>query len=187
MPYPAKTSPGAILNTAMAQLERDGANRLSVRAVAAALGLAPNALYRYYPDRDALLAAIADEGARVLLVALEDATRGHEGTAAVRALAAAYLGFVRTRPALYGTVMTQHAFPVGSRPAHEDLWVFATGLLRDVVGEESAAEATVAVWGLLHGAAGLEQLGIREEGKPGRGFDFGLDAMLEGMARRSMN
>jgi AcrR family transcriptional regulator len=183
MPYPAKTSPREILDEAMAQVERGGANRLSVRAVAAALGLAPNALYRYYADRDALLAAVADEGARLLLAAVEDATRGREGADAVRSLAAAYLGFARTRPALYATVMVQHAFPAGSRPAHEDLWDFATGLLGDVAGERTA-EATVAVWGLLHGAAGLDQAGLFGERKPGGGgVDFGLEALLEGMAR----
>ena len=168
----------------MAQVERGGANRLSVRAVAAALGLAPNALYRYYADRDALLAAVADEGARLLLAEVEGAVRGREGADAVRSLAAAYLGFARTRPALYGTVMAQHAFPAESRPAREDLWSFATGLLGDVAGEGVAAEATVAVWGLLHGAAGLDQAGLFGEKKPGGGgVDFGLEALLKGMAR----
>ena len=183
MPYPAKTNPREILDEAMAQVERDGANRLSLRAVAAALGLAPNALYRYYADRDALLAAVADEGARLLLAAVEDAARGREGADAVRSLAASYLGFARTRPALYGTVMTEHAYPAGSSPALEDLWDFATGLLGKVAGEGAAAEATVAVWGLLHGAAGLEQAGGFGEKKPEAGVDFGLEALLKGMAR----
>jgi len=187
MPYPAKTSPRAILDEALAQVERDGAERLSVRAVAAALGLAPNALYRYYADRDALLAAVADEGARLLLAAQEDAARGRAGADAVRALAAAYLGFARARPALYGTVMTEHAFPAGVRPAHEDLWVFAVGLLEDVVGDETAAEAVVALWGFLHGVAALEQAGVFGERKPDRGVAFGLDALLAGMARRSVD
>jgi hypothetical protein len=164
MPYPAKTSPREILDEAMAQVERGGANRLS--------------------DREALLAAVADEGARLLLAAVEDAARGREGADAVHSLAAAYLGFARTRPALYATVMAQHAFPAGSRPALEDLWDFATGLIGDVAGERAAAEATVAVWGLLHGAAGLDQAGLFGERKPGGGgVDFGLEALLKGMAR----
>lgn len=183
MPYPAKTSPRAILEEAMKQVERDGAEGLSMRAVAAALRLAPNALYRYYIDRDALLAAVTDEGTRSLLTVLEDATRGLVGAAAVRALAAAYLGFARMRPALYRTIMTEHDFPAGSRPAHEDLWVFAAGLFQDVAGEEAAAEATVAVWGLLHGIAGLERVVAFDERKPQGGVDFALEAMLKGMAR----
>lgn len=182
MPYPAKTNPRAILDVAMAQLERDGANRFSVRAVAAELGLAPNALYRYYADREALLAAVANEGSRLLLTTLENATRGQTGEAAVRSLATGYLGFARTRPTLYGTVMDEHVFSEGFHPAHEDLWDFATGLLRDVAGED-AAEATVAVWGLLHGVVGLEQAGTFGERKPGGGVDFGLDALLKGIAR----
>lgn len=185
MPYPTKTNPRAILDAALAQIERDGIIALSLRAVAVGLGVAPNALYRYYADRDALLAAVADEGARLLLTALEDAARGRAGADAVRALAAAYLGFARARPALYGTVMAEHAFPAGVRPAHEDLWVFAVGLLEDLVGEEAAAEAVVALWGFLHGVAGLDRAGVFGGRKPDRGVAFGLDALLEGMARRS--
>lgn len=183
MPYPAKTSPREILDEAMVQVERVGAGRLSVRAVAAALGLAPNALYRYYADRDALLAAVAEEGARQLLAAAEDATRGLSGADAVRSFAAAYLRFARERPALYATLLDGRASPAGHRPAHEDLRDLAAGLLGDVAGEEAAAEATVAVWGLLHGAAGLEQAGGFGGGKPQEGIDFGLEALLRGMAR----
>lgn len=183
MPYPAKTSAREILEEATAQLERDGADRLSVRAVAAALGLAPNALYRYYADRDALLAAVAEEGTRQLLGAVDAAARGQNGADAVRAFADAYLGFARARPALYGALVTERAFPVGHQPAHEDLWDFAVGLLGGVAGEETAEEATVAVWGLLHGAAGLEQAGLFGGRKPQGGVGFGLEALLKGMAR----
>jgi len=52
-----------------------------------------------------------------------------------------------------------------------------------VAGEEAAAEATVAVWGFLHGVAGLEQAGLFGEKKPGGGVDFGLKTLLKGMAR----
>ena len=182
MPYRAKTSASAILDEARGQLERDGADRLSVRAVAASLGLAPNALYRYYADRDALLAAVADEGARLLLAALEDAARGGDGTDAVRAVAGAYLDFARMRPALYGAVVAKHAFAEGFHSAHADLWTFAVDLLRGVTGEATAAEAAVAVWGLLHGIAGLERAGLFDERKPGGGVDFGLQALLDGLA-----
>ncbi len=186
MPYPAKTNSHEILKEATRQLELVGAERLSVRAVAAALGLAPNALYRYYADRDALLAAVADEGGRLLLDALVSAGSGSVGDSAVRAVAAAYLDFARMRPALYRTVMTEHVFADGIRPAHDDLWVFSVELLRDVAGEDNAARAAVALWALLHGAAALEAAGVLAEKKPGSGIGFGLDALLAGMTRSSV-
>lgn len=186
MPYPAKTNSHEILNEAIRQLELVGGERLSIRAVAAALGLAPNALYRYYADRDALLAAVADEGGRLLLAALAaagsgSAGSGSAGVTAVRAVADAYLDFARSRPALYRTIMTDHVYAKGVRPAYDDLWDFSVGLLRDVAGEENAPQAAVAMWALLHGATVLEAAGVLAEKKPAGGIAFGLDALLAGI------
>ena len=47
--------------TARARLAQHGAGELSLRAVARDLGLAPSALYRYFPSRDALLTALIIE------------------------------------------------------------------------------------------------------------------------------
>ena len=60
-----------ILKSAMEQVSRDGISKLAVRRVAAALGLAPNALYRYFNNLGALVAALADESRRRLLQALQ--------------------------------------------------------------------------------------------------------------------
>lgn len=48
----------AITDAARAQLAEVGAAALSVRAVTRALGMAPSAVYRYFPTRDALLTAL---------------------------------------------------------------------------------------------------------------------------------
>jgi AcrR family transcriptional regulator len=49
---------GEILAVARTHLARDGGSALSLRSVARELGMAPSALYRYYPGRDALLSAL---------------------------------------------------------------------------------------------------------------------------------
>ncbi|NAZ82175.1 TetR family transcriptional regulator [Kineococcus sp. R8] len=74
-----------ILDAARAQLATDGADRLSLRAVARELQMVPSGLYRYYASRDDLLTA--------LIVAAYDAL----GDAADRALAAAPAGDHRRR------------------------------------------------------------------------------------------
>ena len=48
----------AITAEARSQLAEHGADGLSLRAVARALGMASSALYRYFPSRDALLTAL---------------------------------------------------------------------------------------------------------------------------------
>ncbi|HKR25939.1 MAG TPA: TetR/AcrR family transcriptional regulator [Acidobacteriaceae bacterium] len=51
-----------ILRHARRTLDRRGAEAVTMRAVAKAVGITPMALYRHFPDRDGLLNAIADEG-----------------------------------------------------------------------------------------------------------------------------
>jgi len=48
MAYPAKTDRQAILSAALEQLTRNEMRALSLRGLAASLGIAPNALYRYF-------------------------------------------------------------------------------------------------------------------------------------------
>lgn len=48
----------AILDTARRHLAQEGAPGLSLRAVARELGMASSAVYRYFPNRDALLTAL---------------------------------------------------------------------------------------------------------------------------------
>jgi AcrR family transcriptional regulator len=52
---------GDILAAAVGLLDRGGAAALSLRAVAGAVGVAPNALYTYFRTKTALLHAVTDE------------------------------------------------------------------------------------------------------------------------------
>ena len=52
---------GDILAAAVGLLDRGGADALSMRAVAAAVGVAPNALYTYFRTKTSLLHAVTDE------------------------------------------------------------------------------------------------------------------------------
>ncbi|UOR02441.1 TetR/AcrR family transcriptional regulator [Leucobacter allii] len=49
-----------IVDTALEVVATDGESGLSMRPLAARLGVTPMALYRYFPDRDALLLALVD-------------------------------------------------------------------------------------------------------------------------------
>ncbi len=60
----------AALNAAMAILEADGADAITMRAVAKAVGVDHRALYRHFPDREAILSGLATQGYSVLLTEL---------------------------------------------------------------------------------------------------------------------
>ena len=60
MPRRATLSPDAITAAALAAGDSDGPEAMTMRRIAARLGCDPMALYRHFPDRAALLDAVAD-------------------------------------------------------------------------------------------------------------------------------
>lgn len=64
-----------ITSVARRQMARDGAASLSLRAIAAEMGLTAPALYRYYPSRDELITALIVDAFHALGDALEAARR----------------------------------------------------------------------------------------------------------------
>ena len=185
MPYPAKTNAHSILQASIEQLEQDGEEALSLREVAGRLGLSPRALYRYYPDRAALEAAIAEEGFRRLRAALGNAVGTRVGKDALRAGATAYLAFAHAHTTWYALLMRVHQQTPGLVQAEQALWVFVVELVEHVVGQELAANAAVALWAFLHGYMQLESAALLGEQKPQSGFQIGLEAFLSGLTSLS--
>jgi TetR/AcrR family transcriptional regulator, tetracycline repressor protein len=80
----ARTRPGprgtlsseSIVDAALRLLDESGPDAMSMRGIAGALGVAPNALYTYFPDKAAVLRAVVDRliGAHAV-AALGDSTR----------------------------------------------------------------------------------------------------------------
>ena len=66
MSYPKKTSRETILEAAIGLIESNGVDELSMRSLAAQLGVTPNALYRYFASKQELEVAMALCGCREL-------------------------------------------------------------------------------------------------------------------------
>jgi len=177
VPYPSKTDRQAILSAALEALSRGGIRDFSLRNVAATLDLAPNALYRYFPDRAALEAALADESARQLELALRKAAHGCAAVKAIRKMAATYVQFARDNRHLYEVMMSFHT-PDHDASSRQSLWMFTVEKVQRVTGEARARPASVALWALLHGAVTLEAAQVLGENKPASGLDFGFEAWL---------
>lgn len=83
------------------------------------VGVVPNAAYRHFADRDALLAAVRDEAVRQLAQRMADGmSQVHAGphtpTGArlrLQAVGKAYLEFARTEPGLFDTAFTRTDHP----------------------------------------------------------------------------
>ncbi len=119
------TTRGEIKDTARRQMAREGAAALSLRAIAAEMGLTAPALYRYYPGRDELITALIVDAFHALGDALEEARRIPPPTAYADqfvAMMTAYRAWALDHPAdftlIYGTPLPHyHAPEVVTDPA----------------------------------------------------------------------
>ena len=177
MPYPSKTDRQAILSVAVKELARGGIRDLSLRNIAASLGLAPNAIYRYFSDRRELEAALSSEAARQMEVALRKASEGRVPLTAIREMSGAYIKFAKHNRHLYEAMMSFHV-PEHDATSHESLWTFTVEQVQRIAGSDRAAQASVALWAFLHGAVALEAAQVLGEIKPANGLEFGFEAWL---------
>jgi AcrR family transcriptional regulator len=185
MPYPAKTDRQAILSAAVKELAQGGIRDLSLRNVAASLGLTPNAIYRYFPDRRALEAAISSEAAQAMERALRSSSEGCKPIAALQKMASAYIQFARDNQSLYEAMMSFHV-PEHDPTFHESLWSFTVEQVQRLAGPDRAAKASVALWAHLHGAVTLESVHVLGDLKPTSGLEFGFEAWLAAVSGESI-
>ena len=178
MAYPSKTSRKKILATAIEQVANDGSDNLAIRSVAAALGLAPSALYRHFANLAELKDALADESRRQLLGTLKKAAGNRHAEQAIRKIALAYVRFAREQPRLFAMTLMPTVTGVGQYGAHIDSWTFVLGHVARLYGEARAPEAAVALWAFLHGMTVLEAAGALGDRKPFSSIEFGLNIWI---------
>jgi AcrR family transcriptional regulator len=156
----------ALVDAGKRILANDGADAVTLRAVARAAGVSHAAPYSHFEDRDALLAAVVVPSFEALARHLRDAVEKTEGDAAARIRAAgeAYLGFAIERPEEYRLMFGPR---VAAFDAHEELArasrgafeVFVStvgeGQAGGVVAPGPAAGLATFVWGSVHGLASL--------------------------------
>src|ERR1700722_2647414 len=183
MSYPSKTDRQTILSAAVKELAHGSIRDLSLRSIAGSLDLAPNAIYRYFSDRRALEAALANEAARQLELALRKAADGCEPVTAIREMSSAYIKFARDNRHLYEVMMSLHA-PEHDATFRQSLWSFTVEQVRRIAGPGRAAQASVALWAFLHGAVALEAAQVLGERKPASGLEFGFEAWLMAVSTR---
>jgi len=92
----------ALVAAGIEALEREPLEGLRVRELARRVGVSPNAAYRHFADRDALLSAIAAEGFRRFGASAIEATQHPPPSkGALHAQGVAYVRFAREHPALF--------------------------------------------------------------------------------------
>lgn len=90
-----------VINTAAMLADRDGLAEVSLAGIAAELGVRSPSLYAHTDGLDDVRRELTLRGAARLGLALDTASRGSRGEAALKRLAAAYREFALQHPGLY--------------------------------------------------------------------------------------
>lgn len=181
MSYPKKISREAILESAMAFIEDHGLAELSMRTLAANLGVTPNALYRYFASKADLDFAMADEGGKLLLAELEQAASGLAPPDDIRAMARAYIRFARRYPKLYAMKMQHCALNEDKPGSHDAIWAFVMQLAGQLPTPWDPKDLAMSLWAFLHGMVELDRANLLEGHAPEATVEVGLDVMMAGL------
>jgi len=155
----------AMLQEAVRTIHAHGIAGLTLRGVGEQLGVSRTALYRHFADKQALVAAVAAEGFRLLRGALVAAWRGGGGgRAGFEAMGEGYVRFAVTHPAHYRVMFGGFVRP-GDKARESDVPdADAFQVLVDAIAEQQAQglvrrddprQLALYIWAVVHGIAML--------------------------------
>ena len=143
----------ALLGEGLRLVEEAGPDALSLREVARAAGVSATAVYRHFPDKRALMTALAQEGVRRLGEAQEAAATGG-GAAAFSAVGRAYVDFALANPGLFRLTFTYPGIEIGD-PVNDKAASLLHDHALDIAHGDKRLARVVALkaWSLVHGIA----------------------------------
>jgi AcrR family transcriptional regulator len=159
-----------MLEAGLALARSGGPDAVVLREVTRAVGVVPNAAYRHFSDRDALLAAVRDEALTRLALRMADGTSKVRAGARtptgarlrLRAVGKAYLAFAREEPGLFDTAFAAAHPQPGATDGTDETMPFhhlqsaLDNLVRaGVLAPERRPVLEYPVWATVHGMAML--------------------------------
>ena len=150
-----------VLDAAIAIIESDGADSVSMREVARRAGVSHQAPYHYFGDRSGILAAISEEGFAGLAHAFRDV---HETEMpAAKAGFIAYLNFAREHIGHFRVmfrndicgVVTHELTQIAADSAFEELRLMVARITGPEIDPNDAFTFAAMLWSLSHGLATL--------------------------------
>jgi AcrR family transcriptional regulator len=144
-------------------LKERTADGLSLREVVRAVGVSATAVYRHFPDKQALLYALCEEGARTLATVQREAmAAAGGGKKGFEATGQAYVRFALANPALFRLMMKAQPPAMGANPkettvneAMQVLRANVATILPSGASDEQRRLAAIRAWSMVHGVAVL--------------------------------
>lgn len=171
MPRTERDLREACLDEALAIIEQEGVERLSLRDVARRLGVSHQAPYRHFPSRDHLLAEIVARAFDGFAKHLDAHVKSDHAERDMGAMGAAYLSFAAKHPLQYRLMF---ATPLPNAQEHPEMMAKArhafdlllAALRRKAIARgRSVSESAIIldalfIWSGLHGLATLRNSSI---------------------------
>jgi AcrR family transcriptional regulator len=146
-----------IIGAARRIAELEGWSHVTVRRLSDEISYSQPVLYAHFGSREGILDAVAIEGFQELGLALEKARKRVKRGSPVEAVAAAYLEFAASSPALYEAMFSLSlSVPFDAAATPPELRFAFSQLLELFQGQGSKSEVmTELFWASLHGIAEL--------------------------------
>lgn len=162
------TARARILTAAVDAFEHEGLDGLSMRKVAARVGLTPMALYRHYADKQALIDAITLEGLEAWRARLAQ-VKGADPLQWLEAVGEAFLDFALDEPRRFEAAFRLPAASARRFPEDFTAGRSPPGLLiferieqarqQGLIGDAPAAEIALSIWAMAQGLIDLYRAG----------------------------
>jgi AcrR family transcriptional regulator len=152
----------ALIDGALQILGKEGAQAITLREVARRAGVTHAAPYRHFEGKEALLAAVAEEGFRVLRTEMEESMRARSGDPLeqLTEFGVAYIRFALKNPAhyrlMYGPEFANRSAHPALQEASRAAFVLLLEVMRlcqaaKVIREGDPVQLALTSWSLVHG------------------------------------
>jgi AcrR family transcriptional regulator len=185
MPAHSQTSTAAIVAAGRRLLEERGADALTMRDVADAVGVRTPSLYKRVRSRSDLLRLILEDVADELTAVLDAAASSGDPAAGLRAMVAAYREFAHANPVAWALLSAPRAVS-GATARSERSSAPLLRVVTELAGPRYALPAarTIVTW--AHGFITMELAGaFRLGGDVEEAWEFGLGRVLTAVQREN--
>jgi AcrR family transcriptional regulator len=154
----------ALIDGAYQQIEQEGAIALNLSKLAQKIGVSQPAVYRHFPNKQALAISVAQRGFEQLTEALQKTTQKVENDAfeSIRAIAQAYVEFALNHPEIARLMfsmkerVTEPVLQNASKAAAVPLFrLVETAKHCDRLRDHNVEQAVRIMWAAIHGLAML--------------------------------
>jgi len=184
-PARARTSNDDIVAGGRAILEAAGLEGVTMQAVAARVGVRAPSLYKRFPSRSALVAAIIGSVLDDLERRIEPLGRDPDAAAGLRAVATTYRSFAQANPRAYELLFVSRS--IADRPPVDRYAAAAKPLLdlaERLAGPNRALEAARLMTAFANGFIAMELSGsFQLGGDLDEAYRYGVEVLIEALRR----